>query len=79
MELNAYKEEYARLYEDTLPDLIPEYIAENHDAMDSETLDIHVDYLTRTKRDIQFLMDVIKVNKNDTLVEMPSLLICSIS
>ena len=66
-ELDMYKAEYARLYEDTLPDLIPEYIADNHDAMDQETLDVHVDYLTRTKRDVKFLIDIIKTNNNTIL------------
>ncbi len=61
-ELELYKQEYARLYDETLPELIPEYIEDNHDAMDEDTLDAHVNYLTRTKRDVQFLMNIIQSN-----------------
>ena len=61
-ELDLYKAEYARLYEDTMPDLIPQYIEDHHDAMDQATLNSHVDFLTRTKRDVQFLMNIIKTN-----------------
>jgi hypothetical protein len=32
-------------------ELIPEYIEDNHDAMDPETLNTHVDYIQRTKRE----------------------------
>jgi hypothetical protein len=51
-EVDLYKQEYAQLYNETLPELIPEYIEDNHGAMDQETLDTHVDYLQRTKRDV---------------------------
>ena len=63
-ELDIYKNEYARLYEETMPDLIPEYIEDNHDALDEDTLGAHVEYLQRTKRDVQFLLNIIK---NDTI------------
>jgi hypothetical protein len=60
--LELYKQEYARLYNETLPELIPEYIEDNHDAMDEATLNAHLDYLQRTKRDVQFLINIIKSN-----------------
>ena len=43
-ELELYKQEYARLYDETLPELIPEYIEDNHDAMYNDTLNTHVEY-----------------------------------
>ncbi len=70
-ELELYKQEYARLYNETLPELIPEYIEDNHDAMDEETLNTHVDYLQRTKRDVQFLINIIKSKDNSTFTPIP--------
>ena len=58
-ELDTYKQEYARLYDATLPDLIPKYVEDNYDQLDTNTISKHVDYLTRTKRDVQFLLNVI--------------------
>jgi hypothetical protein len=40
-ELDLYKLEYEQLYNETLPELISEYIEDNRDAMDAETLDTH--------------------------------------
>jgi hypothetical protein len=51
-----------RLYNETLSELIPEYIEDNHDAMDEETLNAHVYYLQRTRRDVQFLINIFKSN-----------------
>jgi hypothetical protein len=70
-ELELYKQEYARLYNETLPELIPEYIEDNHDAMDEETLNTHVEYLQRTKRDVQFLINIIKSKDNSTFRPVP--------
>ncbi len=55
-ELDTYKQEYARLYDATLPDLIPSYVENNYDQLDTNTISKHVDYLTRTRRDAQFLI-----------------------
>jgi hypothetical protein len=43
-----------------LPDLIPSYVEDNYDQLDTNTITKHVDYLTRTKRDVQFLLNVIE-------------------
>jgi hypothetical protein len=69
-ELELYRQEYARLHNETLPELIPEYIEDNQDAMEEETLNAHVDYLQRTRRDVQFLINIIKSN-GTILVEVP--------
>ena len=61
-ELDMYKLEYARLYDETLPELIPEYVEDNYDAMTAEELDNNVEFLTKTKRDIKFLMNIINLN-----------------
>jgi uncharacterized membrane-anchored protein YhcB (DUF1043 family) len=58
-ELDTYKQEYARLYNATLPDLIPSYVENNYDQLETNTISKHVDYLTRTRRDVQFLLNVI--------------------
>jgi hypothetical protein len=71
-ELDLYKNEYARLYNETLPELIPEYIEDNHDAMDEDTLNTHVDYIQRTKRDVQFLINIIKSNFTGTPPSTPA-------
>ena len=43
-----------------MPDLIPSYVEDNYDQLDTNTITKHVDYLTRTKRDVQFLLNVIE-------------------
>ena len=58
-ELDFYKHEYATLYNDTLPDLIPEYVDSVLNEIDVPTLNMHVDYLQRTRRDVKFLLNVI--------------------
>ena len=65
-ELDTYKMEYARLYDETMPDLIPEYVEENYDTMDTNTIEKHVEYLTRTKRDVKFLLNVIETERMHT-------------
>ena len=59
-ELDAYKIEYERLYQDTMPDLIPDYIKNNKDDITNDTIDFGVEYLTRTRRDVKFLMSIIE-------------------
>ncbi len=43
-----------------MPDLIPSYVENNYDQLDTKTITKHVDYLTRTRRDVQFLLNVIE-------------------
>ena len=59
-ELDFYKLNYEQLYNDTLPDLIPTYVDEHHYDLDIPTLNMHVDYLQRTRRDVKFLLNVIE-------------------
>ena len=59
-ELDFYKLEYGKLYNETLPDLIPTYVDENYYELDMPTMNMHVDYLERTRRDVKFLMNIIE-------------------
>jgi hypothetical protein len=71
-ELDLYKVEYERLYQETLPELIPEYIKDNYDPMDAQTLYSHVDYIQWTKRDVQFFIKIIKSNDNAPKTPRPT-------
>jgi hypothetical protein len=48
--------EYARLYNETIPDLIPAYIEENNDTLDANNIKKHVDYM--------FNYDLMSLNRN---------------
>ena len=63
-QLDLLKQEYARLYEETMPELIPEYIHQNQNLVDNDTLAWGQEYLTRTKRDVQFLLNVMEKSQN---------------
>ena len=66
-QLNLLKQEYARLYNETMPELIPEYIQNNPDV-DNMTLQWGSDYLTRTRRDVKFLIDLLDNSSNATAI-----------
>ena len=68
-ELDAYKIEYERLYQDTMPDLIPDYIKNNKDDITNDTIDFGVEYLTRTRRDVKFLMSIIEQKNGKHILE----------
>ena len=43
-----------------MPDLIPDYIKNNKEDITNDTIDFGVEYLTRTRRDVKFLMSIIE-------------------
>ena len=44
-------------------DLIPAYVEDNYDALDTNTINKHIEYLTLTKRDVKFLLNVIETER----------------
>ena len=42
-ELDTYKMEYARLYDETMPDLLPAYVEDNYNALDTNTINKHIE------------------------------------
>ena len=73
-ELDAYKREYARLYEETMPEIVPEYIEQNYDFEDHITLESNAKALERQTRDVKFLLNVIKREKRNADPNAPPLL-----
>ena len=43
-----------------MPDLIPDYIKNNKEDITNDTIDFGVELLTRTRRDVKFLMSIIE-------------------
>ena len=64
-ELDQYKEEYARLYQDTLPEVIPQYIDDHEDIQNRFTLLKDAKNVERQIRDVQFLINIIKTKDNN--------------
>ena len=70
-ELEHYKTEYARLYQDTMPEIVPEYIEQNSDFLDSKTVLQEAKELERQTRDVQFLINIINLETNRTTTPAP--------
>ena len=65
-ELDHYKTEYARLYHDTMPEVVPDYLDENFEFKDSTRLLQEAKDLERQTRDVQFLLNIIALKTNST-------------
>ena len=69
-ELEAYKHEYEKLYNDTMPELIPEYLSEAQASdLTNDQLELGTEYLTRTRRDVKFLMSIIEQKNGKHILE----------
>ena len=64
--LDHYKTEYARLYHDTMPEVVPDYLDENFEFKDSTRLLQEAKDLERQTRDVQFLLNIIALKTNST-------------
>ena len=70
-ELDQYKKEYARLYDATMPEVVPEYLDENFDMADDSTLWHNAKVLERQTRDVKFLLNIIKREKRGAPISYP--------
>ena len=69
-ELEAYKHEYDKLYNETMPELIPEYLSEAQASdLTNDQLELGTEYLTRTRRDVKFLMSIIEQKDGKHILE----------
>ena len=65
-ELDHYKTQYARLYHDTMPEVVADYMNENFEFNNNEELFQNAKDLERTTRDVQFLLNIIASKTNTT-------------
>ena len=65
-ELDCYKTEYARLYHDTMPEVVPDYLDDNFEFKDNTVLLQEAKDLERQTRDVQFLLNIIALKTNST-------------
>ena len=70
-ELDNYKREYAKLYNETMPEIVDEYIEQNYDFEDQSTLFSNAKALERQTRDVKFLLNVIKREKRNANPNAP--------
>ena len=66
MELEHYKTEYAKLYHDTMPEVVPDYLDENFEFQNSPTVLQEAKDLERQTRDVQFLLNILALKTNST-------------
>ena len=71
VELDQYKREYARLYDATMLEVVPEYLHDNFDMADDSTLWKNAKVLERQTRDVKFLLNIIKREKPSTPITYP--------
>ena len=70
-ELEQYKSEYVRLYDATIPEVVPEYLDDNFDMADDSTLWKNAKIVERQTRDVKFLLNMIKREKRSTSITYP--------